>query len=861
MAYARGEYLVVWEQPAATLVPGVIRAQRVSAAGGLVDAAFDVSQRGIMGDASVGPSVAGDVSGWIVARRESGNSYTSSGAARMVGRLLPYANPAASGPEVPLDEARAGFFGLPALAAGTRGTPVAWRPLLGAAQPVARLAGAGGDAGAAVWDAAPAGVLATRSAELRFHSTRADARFECLVDEGAWQACASPLGLTGLTDRVHSATVRSVAPGGWVELVAATATRWRTEAAPPDTRITELPDPAAKQPEIAFAADEASLFDCRLDGGDWAYCAEFGWGKASLTGGFSFRGVADGPHVFEVRAIDESGRVEPEPARWVFTFDRREPETRIQAGPVTDAQWEGPVFELSSDEQGVRYECRRGDGTYDEWRPCASGQPVSGLGHAVDIRAVDAVGNVDWSPAEWGNGSYGVDTNVSTADGLDRAVVHIAPFDEGVTECSIDGEAFWRCPEDFIRFNNAPGAHQLRLRTVRFDGVVSDAGGRAFTIKAPVIPIPTIVNAPAAKTTSRSARVVWARSLPTGSFVCSVDGAAAQPCSSPLTLSGLDVGEHTVRIAGRGPNGEQEFSPDYYQATARWRVMVPGEPAPKAASSAVAADTGDAARAAEAVPPRALITALPRPWIATRDVELRFTADQAGSTFECLVDRGAWAPCTSPVRLTGLSEGTHQLQVRATAGGVTGPADLEEFYVDVTAPDTRISSPMLVDGMRTGLPFARFTVEHRQIGTEQGHAWLNDPQWVRCVLDGRLVGVCPERFDGLADGVHVLQAYAVDSAGNADPTPAVFTWVVGASEVDTRIESGPPAVSGSRSASFALSAAGADGFQCRLDGGAWEACKASVTLDALGDGSHRFEARAHAYNRADSSPRRRPRAR
>ena len=121
VAYARGEFLAVWEQPAETLVPGVIRAQRVSAAGVLVDAAFDVSQRGIMGDASVGPSVAGDVSGWIVARRESGNSYASSGAARMVGRLLPYANPTASGPEVPLDEARAGFFGLPALAAGTRG--------------------------------------------------------------------------------------------------------------------------------------------------------------------------------------------------------------------------------------------------------------------------------------------------------------------------------------------------------------------------------------------------------------------------------------------------------------------------------------------------------------------------------------------------------------------------------------------------------------------------------------------------------------------------------------------------------------------------------------------------------------------
>ena len=30
VAYARGEFLVVWEQPAETFVPGVIRAQRVT---------------------------------------------------------------------------------------------------------------------------------------------------------------------------------------------------------------------------------------------------------------------------------------------------------------------------------------------------------------------------------------------------------------------------------------------------------------------------------------------------------------------------------------------------------------------------------------------------------------------------------------------------------------------------------------------------------------------------------------------------------------------------------------------------------------------------------------------------------------
>ena len=39
-------------------------------------------------------------------------------------------------------------------------------------------------------------------------------------------------------------------------------------------------------------------------------------------------------------------------------------------------------------------------------------------------------------------------------------------------------------------------------------------------------------------------------------------------------------------------------------------------------------------------------------------------------------------------------------------------------------------------------------------------------------------------FTGLADGAHTLQARARDAAGNADPTPAAFTWTVDATPPD-----------------------------------------------------------------------------
>ena len=39
--------------------------------------------------------------------------------------------------------------------------------------------------------------------------------------------------------------------------------------------------------------------------------------------------------------------------------------------------------------------------------------------------------------------------------------------------------------------------------------------------------------------------------------------------------------------------------------------------------------------------------------------------------------------------------------------------------------------------------------------------------------------------------MHVVEAYAIDAAGNADPTPARFTSTVGAPVPDTAIDAGP----------------------------------------------------------------------
>lgn len=82
--------------------------------------------------------------------------------------------------------------------------------------------------------------------------------------------------------------------------------------------------------------------------------------------------------------------------------------------------------------------------------------------------------------------------------------------------------------------------------------------------------------------------------------------------------------------------------------------------------------------------PDTKITAGPRGKTDKRFVRFRFRATEAGSRFQCRLDRGKFRPCRSPKTLKRLKPGAHRLRVRAVdrAGNVDRSPAVRRFRVD-----------------------------------------------------------------------------------------------------------------------------------------------------------------------------------
>jgi hypothetical protein len=163
----------------------------------------------------------------------------------------------------------------------------------------------------------------------------------------------------------------------------------------PETEITAGPSgPTASTSAVfEFASDgEADTFECRLDEADWAAC----------TSPVTYAGLAEGEHVFAVRARDAAGRVDETEATRTFLADYTPPVV-VLTGPSAGATVTGTV-KLTADADDrlagvtrVKWFLDRvqiaTDGHGAPWEATWDSAGVPGGLHKLMAKARDAAGN------------------------------------------------------------------------------------------------------------------------------------------------------------------------------------------------------------------------------------------------------------------------------------------------------------------------------------------------------------------------------------------------------------------------------------------------------------------------------------
>lgn len=491
---------------------------------------------------------------------------------------------------------------------------------------------------------------------------------------------------------------------------------------PPETTIgtgpsgTETTDSAA----ITFSANESgSTFECRLDAGSWAPCSS----------PHQLSQLSAGPHAFDVRATDPSGNTDASPARRTWIVDV-EVDTRIDDGPVGTVGQTSASFTFSANAANASFDCRL-DGA--AWSPCTTPHQLSGLengSHVFEVRATVA-GGTDASPAAR---TWTVDSSVPIrllpdADGTVRAGTPGA--NEGLSlALRADSSP---SEQSFARFtvSGVPAGESVTSATLRMRATNGSGNG------------PEIY--PSATSWSEDA-VTWnSRPALTGPLVADIGAVAVGAWAE------YDV---TERVTG---NGSYSFGviPDSSDGTVF--SSREGADAPELIIQTGTVDT---------TAPDTAITAGPSGTTTTGSATFDFTSNEPGARFECRLDEGAWADCTPPHSLPALTNGSHDVAVRAIdlAGNVDPTPATRTWTVAIPLETTIETGPTGTIGSASAT--FSFSANSPTAGFECA---VDAEPWQSCAS--------PYTWSATTDGQHTFQARAVEN-GDVDPTPATRGWTL-----------------------------------------------------------------------------------
>ena len=260
------------------------------------------------------------------------------------------------------------------------------------------------------------GETTTASPQFGFSSSEPSSTFACSIDGGPFGSCSSPKQIGPLADGQHTFQVQATDSTANQDSTPASRS-FTVDATGPTVTIDSGPAEGSTVTtagaSFGFSASETgSTFECRLDGGSFGACST----------PFEASSLAEGAHTFEVRATDALGNVGPTAGR-SFSVDLPDPPAPAPAAPppaatpprdttapnttIRRVRVRGRIARITfsgtdagvSGAQGLRFQCKLDRGRFRACRSPKTYRRLKKGRHTVTIRAIDAAGNVDRTPA------------------------------------------------------------------------------------------------------------------------------------------------------------------------------------------------------------------------------------------------------------------------------------------------------------------------------------------------------------------------------------------------------------------------------------------------------------------------------
>jgi len=525
---------------------------------------------------------------------------------------------------------------------------------------------------------------------------------------------------------------------------------------------SKTPNPAYdKNEKVVIAAENTAFtFKYKLDGSQ-----ETGW--TTTTSPLTLTDQKPGTHCLEVLGTDLAGNEETHPATYCWTVETYNKNTGCTFGYSVN----GAEMETTSHEFVKMKDLPDGSNTFTVMAADMYGNPTNDEAYNTFSWTVDTSkpqtsfattgtwGETELPTSTKGTFSYSTDEAGSFFKyQVDDGAMVLAGTTAGTTATT--SQVF---PTGSFPSSKCAGSeHSFGVLAIDAVGNVGDMAVDAFTVE-PINTYLTLSNGVSGDVVNGGTAVfsisaIVDQAAPASfSYQYKVDGGAWQTGKHfpKFGVKGLSEGDHTIRARAKDANGCHDPTPVSVSFTI-------DTTAPETTLNCP-------------VSPSNLKEITVYGYVDDRSVDSDGTQYKLGEDGVYSTPGVPTVPCagcpdnTFAVQLENLVEGSYTLFAKSTdMAGLTGEEASCTWVVDMGPPETMIltgpPTPQLL-GSETHFRFACMENSCTFMYSVDGTGFVMTKEDTVAI-------------DNLEEGVHTMQVYAIDAAGNADPTPAGYTWTI-----------------------------------------------------------------------------------